>query len=555
MRPPRSLALAAAVAVATTVAIAGPATAPLPAQTFPTDDPVIQRLWRLGMDSSRAMALGQVLLDSLGPRLTGTAMQKQANDWMVKQYTAWGVSAKNEQVGTWRGWRRGHSHIDLLTPRVRTLEATMLAYSPGTGGRDLVAPTVILPLFPDSLAFQRWLPQAKGKLVLVSPPQPTCRPTDNWATHATPASRARMDSLRSEVQRDWTARIRATGRSVALGTGDLGLALEAAGAAGVLTSRPKNAWGTIEVFETYNLTAPAIGLSCEDYGLVFRLTENGQAPTLRLNLDAELLGEQPIFNTIGMLKGTEKPDEYVLLSAHFDSFDGGSGATDNGTGTLTMMEAMRLLATAYPKPKRTILVGHWTAEEKGLVGSRAYSEDHPEVRDGLHALFNQDNGTGRIQRVSGGGMANAGPQLTRWHAALPDEIRSVVQLNLPGAPSGGGSDDASFACWGLPAFGMGGVSWDYFNYTWHTNRDTFDKVVFDDIRHNATLTAMLAYMASEDPEKTPRDRVDLEAAARQRAAAVGAGAGAGRGQGGGPPGAFTWPTCQKAPRQTNPRLR
>jgi hypothetical protein len=557
MRPPRSLTLAAAVAVATTVAAAGPTAAPLAAQTFPTSDPVIQRLWRLGMDSSRAQALGQVLLDSLGPRLTGTALQKQANDWLVRQYTAWGVSAKNEQVGTWRGWRRGHSHIDLLTPRVRTLEATMLAYSPGTGGRDLVAPTVILPRFDDSTAFQRWLPQAKGKLVLVSPPQPTCRPTDNWATHGTPASRARMDSLRSEVQREWTARIRATGRSVALGTGDLGLALEAAGAAGVLTSRPKNAWGTIEVFETYNTTAPAIGLSCEDYGLVFRLTENGQSPTLRLNLDAELLGEQPIFNTVGMLRGTEKPDEYVLLSAHFDSFDGGSGATDNGTGTLTMLEAMRLLATAYPKPKRTILVGHWTAEEKGLVGSRAFSEDHPEVRDGLHALFNQDNGTGRIQRLSGGGMANAGPLLTRWHAALPDEIRSVVQLNLPGAPSGGGSDDASFACWGLPAFGMGGVSWDYGSYTWHTNRDTFDKVVFDDIRHNATLTAMLAYMASEDPEKMPRDRVDLEAAARQRAAAgAGAGgAGAGGRQGGGPPGAFTWPACQRAPRQTNPRLR
>jgi hypothetical protein len=450
------------------------AASPLAAQTFPDDDLVLRRLWRLGMDSSQAPRLAQVLLDSLGPRLTGTDLQRRANDWLVATYAGWGVAARNEPVGTWRGWRRGHSHVDLLTPRVRTLEATMLAWSPGTGGRDLVAPTIILPRLADSAAFRAWLPAVRGKLVLVSPPQPTCRPTDNWATHATPASRARIDSLRSAVQREWTERIRATGRSLALGTGDLGLALEEAGAAGVLTSRPKNAWGTIEVFETYNRTAPALALSCEDYGLVFRLTEHGQAPTLRLNLDAELPGEQPIVNTIGVLRGTERPDEYVVLSAHFDSFDGGSGATDNGTGTLTMLEAMRLLATAYPKPKRTILVGHWTAEEHGLVGSRAFSEDHPEVRDGLQALFNQDNGTGRIQRINAGGLPNAGEHLSAWLRRLPTEIASVVTPSIPGTPSGGGSDDASFACWGLPAFGMGGVSWDYGAYTWHSNRDTYD---------------------------------------------------------------------------------
>ena len=96
-----------------------------------------------------------------------------------------------------------------------------------------------------------------------------------------------------------------------------------------------------------------------------------------------------------------------MLSAHFDSWDGSSGATDNGTGTIMMMEAMRILKQAYPKPHRTILVGHWTSEENGLVGSRAFSEDHPEVLEGLMALMNQDNGTGRVVRMAAAGLPNA----------------------------------------------------------------------------------------------------------------------------------------------------
>ena len=516
------------------------------AQTFPTSDPVLARIYAQGIDSSQVMRLGQVLLDSLGPRLTGTEMQKAAGAWVAGLYKSWGMEARQEKVGTWRGWRRGYSHIDLMTPRVRTLEGTMLAWSPGTNKKDVIAETVILPRFKDSTEFVQWLPQVRGKFVMASAAMPTCRPTDNWATHATPASKERMDSLRLQVNRDWAARVSATGYSLALGSGSLGIRLEQAGAAGVVTSRPKNAWGTIDVFESYNTKAPAVALSCEDYGLVYRLTENNQKPTLRINADAELLGEQPIFNTIGVIKGSELPNEYVVLSAHFDSFDGGSGATDNGTGTLTMLEAMRILSTVYPRPKRTILVGHWTAEEHGLVGSRAFSEDHPEVRDGLQALFNQDAGTGRIQRVNGGGLISGGEHLVKWMGAIPTEISSQVTVSNPGSPSSGGSDDASFGCWGLPAFGMGGVSWDYGSYTWHTNRDTYDKVVFDDLRHNATLTAMLAYLASESPTTVGRER----ASDAQRAQA-------GRGgRGGNAPTNFApWPTCQKAPRATNPRLR
>src|SRR3569833_1032298 len=141
----RSLAAAAALLAAR----ATPALAQT-SPTFPTDDPVLKRIWALGVDSSHTEQLAHVLFDSIGPRLTGTPLHKAANDWLVSTYKAWGVDAKNEKAGTWRGWRRGYSHIDLVTPRVRSLEGTMLGYSPGTGGKDLTATTIILPRFTDS---------------------------------------------------------------------------------------------------------------------------------------------------------------------------------------------------------------------------------------------------------------------------------------------------------------------------------------------------------------------------------------------------------------------
>lgn len=524
------------------------------AQSFPTDDPIIKRIWSLGMDSSQTPHLAEVLFDSVGPRLTGTPDLKRANDWLVSTYKSWGINARNEQYGTWRSWRRGYSHIDLIEPRVRSLEGTMLGYSPGTGARDLTATTIILPRFADSTEFVKWLPQARGKFVLVSAPQPTCRPREDWTANATPESKARMDSLRTAVQREWSGRnVRGTGYSLAIGTGELGKRLEQGGVAGVITSRPKDAWGTIEIFETYNTTAPAIALSCEDYGLVFRLTENNYNPKIRMNLDAELLGERPVFNTVAEIRGSEKPNEYVLLSAHFDSWDGSSGATDNGTGTLTMMEAMRILKQVLPHPKRTILVGHWSGEEEGEVGSKAFSEDHPEVLKGLQALFNQDNGTGRVVRINAGGLPNAAEHMTTWLSKVPVEFKTQVNFNGPGFPAGGGSDDFSFSCSGLPAFGLGALPWDYSNYTWHTNRDTYDKIVFDDLKSNATLTAMLAYLASEDPTMITRERIDLAAAIAARAAAAPASAQAAAARRG--PMSTTWPTCVKAPRTTQPRLQ
>jgi hypothetical protein len=563
-------------------------------------DPIADRIFRLGMDSSQVEPLAQTLLDSIGPRLTGSPGMSAASDWVMSKYKAWGIEARRHEYGTWRGWRRGVSRIELVEPRVRSLEGMMLAWSPGTA-QPVTAEAIVLPKFADSTEFVRWLPQARGKIVMLAPAFPTCRPSEDWIQFATPESKARMDTAVAETLREWSVMTgengrpdssrmyRGTGYTLALGTGTLGMRLEQAGVAGMIASRTKlrfadpfssgggrgrgfgggaggpgsmrgggpaasraqesrggfgfdnergsGGWGVIEVFETYNTRAPAVTLTCEDYGLLYRLAENGQRPMVRLDLDAELLGEVPAFNTIGIIEGAEKPDEFVMLSAHFDSWDGSSGATDNGTGTIMAMEAMRILKLAYPNPKRTILVGHWASEEQGLNGSRAFAEDHPEIMKGLQALFNQDNGTGRVQSISAAGLTAIGPHLRDWYSKLPpfytDSLSdNVVAWSFADRPTGnpGGTDGAVFACYGTPSFGLGALGWNYGTYTWHTNRDTYDKVVFDDLKHNATLAALLAYQASEDPEFIARDKS---------------------------PGEWpeNWPeNCGKAPRKTRPRL-
>jgi hypothetical protein len=566
------------VAVVLGTALVAGAVAPVAAQ----DDPVIKRMWSLGMDSSHTWDLAQAFLDSIGPRLTGTPQGISASDWVIGMYKSWGIDAKREQYGTWRGWRRGVSHIDLIKPRVRTLEATTLGFSPGTNGKDVVGTTVILPMVADSNEFVKWLPAVKGKFVLISAAYPSCRPEEEWQAQATPESKARMDTTIVKLVNEWTTRIRNTGYPVTAGnpSGNLGLRLEKAGAIGVIVSNFANAlsqaWGTYTVYDTKNQSALGIAMSCEDYGLLYRLTEKKQGPEIRVNAQAETMGEVPVFNTLATIKGSEKPNEYVVLSSHFDSWDGSQGATDNGTGTLTMMEAMRILKKAYPNPKRTIISGHWPGEEQGLNGSRAYAFDHPDIVRGIQAGFNQDNGTGRIVSTSGVGLPDAGAHMQAWLAKLPKEFQDQIRYSGVGGPATGGTDNASFNCYGAPVFGMSSLGWDYGTYTHHTNRDSFDKIVFDDLKGNATIVAMLAYLASEDPTFITRDRADLNAGRGGRGGGGGGGRGgppSGRaalsaalatGRGGAPAGGGRgnnndekgWATsCAKAPRFTNDTSR
>ena len=509
---------------------------PAAAQNFPTDDPVIEPMWAEGMEDSQAWAIGQAMLDSIGPRLTGTPAVDLANQWAETMLSGWGVDARVEEYGTWKGWERGVTHVDLLEPRVRTLDAMLMAWSPASDG-TVEGGVATFPDASDRAAFDAWLTSVEGHFVALAMPQPSCRPTSSYEEHGTEVQAEAVREKRREMRLAWNQRMEAIGLEPA----EMIAAIEDAGALGILWSDWTGAWGSRRIFAlntrfgAATTRIPAVDLSCEDYGLVWRLAARDQGPVLRVTADATMMDEVPVANVIGEIRGTELPDEYVVLSAHYDSWDGGSGATDNGTGSIVMMEAMRILSEVYPNPRRTILVGLWASEEQGLNGSRAFVADHPEVIEGLQAAFNQDNGTGQIARASAMGLVSASGNIAGWMSQLPRDISGKVDLTFPGSPSGGGSDHAAFNCTGAPTVGLGSSSWDYFSYTWHTNLDTFDKIVWENVRNNATLVAMLAYLASED-ERVSRD---VRATVINRRTGEPA----------------EWPACEDGARETNARYR
>ena len=474
------------------------------------DQNIIDQIVQEANEHSQLEQLGQELMDGIGPRLVGTPQMKQAHDWAVNTYAKWGIPARNESYGTWRGWERGITHIDMLSPRIQSLKGTQLAWNPSTSKKGVTAEVVVLPMVKDSIAFANWLPAVKGKLVMVSKLEATGRPDYNWEEFATEESFEKMKKERTAANKAWRENMRNTGYT----SRTIHQALEKAGAAGIISSYWSKGFGVSKIFSARTKKIPTVDLELEDYSMVYRLAARGEKPKLTIVAQSKELGEVPTFNTIAEIKGTEKPEEYVILSAHFDSWDGGTGATDNGTGSLVMMEAMRILKKVYPNPKRTILVGHWGSEEQGLNGSRAFVEDHPDIVKNVQAVFNQDNGTGRVVNISGQGFLHAYDYVGRWLHEVPQDISQHIETNFPGTPGRGGSDYASFVAAGVPAFSLSSLSWSYSNYTWHTNRDTSDKIIFDDVRNNAILTAILAYMASEDPETTSREKSILPVSKR-----------------------------------------
>ena len=368
-----------------------------------TNEQIVEQIQKEANENSQLEQLAHELVDVIGPRLVGTPQLEKAHDWAVRTYKKWGIEAKNEAWGKWRGWERGITHIDLLEPRVVSLNGMQLAWSPSTGPKGITANLVTLPMVSNSMEFTNWLPHVKGKLVMVSMEQPTGRPDYNWEEFATEESYAKMKAERQAKEEAWQQNFRIMGHD----SRSINAVLEKAGAVGIVQSRWSEGFGANKIFSANTKKIPVVDLSLEDYGLLYRMVSHGKNPKIRIVAESKELGVVPTFNTIATIPGNELPDEYVILSAHLDTWDGATGATDNGTGTIIMMEAARILKKVYPNPKRTILVGHWSSEEQGLNGSRAFVEDHPEIVANVQALFNQDNGTGRVVNLSGQGFLHS----------------------------------------------------------------------------------------------------------------------------------------------------
>ena len=444
------------------------------------------------------------LLDEIGPRLVGSPEMKQAHDWAVHTYEKWGIKAENIPYGEWKSWQRGITEITMTSPRIKSIEGTQLAWNIHTK-KAIEAEVIALPLFENKQHFENWATSVKGKIVLISAYQKSGRPEHQWKEHATEEDFEMYKKQVAEATTAWNNSLKATGKSLR----ELVQFLEEKGAVGFIQSFYTGTMGSNRIFYSFAQKSPMVDVSLEDYGLLHRLATYGKVPKIKINTQSKNLGTTQTFNTIATIPGTTKPNEYIMLSAHLDSWDGAQGATDNGTGTVLMMEVARLIKKYAPNNDRTIVIGHWGSEEQGLNGSRAYVIDFPSETQKIKVLFNQDSGTGRINYIGGQGFVQAYDYLGSWLQQVPEFILKHIKTDYPGMPQTGGTDNASFVAAGIPAFNLGTQNWGYGQYTWHTNRDTFDKIVFKELEKNVITTAILTLEAANYPGEISNEKRTL----------------------------------------------
>ncbi|HXQ74727.1 MAG TPA: M20/M25/M40 family metallo-hydrolase, partial [Pyrinomonadaceae bacterium] len=259
-----------------------------------------------------------------------------------------------------------------------------------------------------------------------------------------------------------------------------------------------------------NKVIPTVVMSNEDFGRITRILNDGTEVTLEFNIVNRVYPEGATsYNTIAEIRGSDKADEIIMLGGHLDSWHAATGATDNAIGCAIMMEAARILKTIGVKPRRTIRVALWSGEEQGLLGSQAYVKEHfgsfEEPKAGYEKFggyFNIDSGTGRVRGASVFGP----PETANILRGILEPFASdgVVGATASRSRRLGGSDNTSFSQAGLPGIGMGQDPIEYNSHTWHTNLDTYERILEDDVKKDAMVVAWAVYQLAMRDEMLPR---------------------------------------------------
>jgi len=245
---------------------------------------------------------------------------------------------------------------------------------------------------------------------------------------------------------------------------------------------------------------PIIVIGEEQYGQLYRNVMEGLPVEVEINVQNRFYKDDlQAYNTFAEIPGTDKADEYVMIGAHLDSWHWGTGATDNGAGSLVMMEAMRILETLNLHPRRTIRIGLWSGEEQGLLGSRNWLEKHPEIYPRISAYLNVDNGTGKIRGIWDQSNTPAGPIFEQ--ILFPFRDLGVVAVRHGNT---GGTDHLSFVRNGIPGFNFIQDPIEYGIRTHHTNVDAYDQLMLDDLQQAAVIVAATAYELAMREEMMPR---------------------------------------------------
>ena len=488
---------------------------------------MLTRIRAEAMERSQIMKTMHMFTDLYGPRLTGSPNHKAAAEWAVKQMTAWGLD--NAHLEPWDfkhpGWANERLSAHLISPVKDPLVCEVLAWTPSTKGTvQAKALQLLLPERPTqeqlTAFFNSNKARVRGRIVLVGRPSvipvnlnpPAKRNTDDQAERRygpnaappsfptpsptpTPAPNAPRLLSNRQINEQLDAFLKENG--VLVRVNDAG-----------------REFRQIRAFNNssfdVNKVAPTVVMSNEDFGRITRILNDGTDVTLEFNIVNRVFPEgSTSYNTIAEIRGSDKADEVIMLGGHLDSWHAATGATDNAIGCAIMMEAARILKTLGVKPRRTIRVALWSGEEQGLLGSQAYVKQHfgtvEEPKAGhekFGGYFNIDSGTGRIRGASVFGPPETANILREILAPFKgDGVAGAVATRSRRL---GGSDNTSFNQAGLPGIGMGQDPIEYNSHTWHTNLDTYERILEDDVKKDAMIVAWSVYQLAMRDDLLPR---------------------------------------------------
>ena len=498
---------------------------------------MVTRIRYEGFRNSKIMELASGLMDAIGPRLTGSPNMKRANEWTRDQLAAMGLSnAHQEAWGPFgRGWESEYVNVRMLSPDVAPVIAYAKAWTPGTDGAVKGKCTRVK--IEDKKDFEKYRGKLAG-LIAIFGPDPEVKPIveapyerlsdkdlSDVGQYKIPSEK---DALR---YREYRKRAQFQNELNKFFAEEKVLAVidHGRGSAGGGTVFVQSG-GSFKTGET--TTVPALTIAVEHWDRIARLLAQKKDVELEINVVNKFYDDDNRqYNTIAEIPGTDKKDEVVMVGAHLDSWHAGTGATDNGAGSVVMMEAMRILKALDIKPRRTIRIGLWSGEEQGLLGSQSYVQQHfgsrppmdePDMKGmptllrreagsvtvkpeqaKVSAYFNVDNGTGKIRGIYLQENAAVEPLFEAWMQPF-----RVLGMNTITMRNTGGTDHLSFDAVGIPGFQFIQDPIEYDTRTHHSNMDVYDRLQPDDLKQAAVIVATFVYNTAMRDQMLPRKPIE-----------------------------------------------
>jgi carboxypeptidase Q len=465
-----------------------------------------------GFTNSKVMATLFHLTDVIGPRLTGSTAMKEAEEWTRQWFEGWGLQyAHIEPWGTFgKGWEIKHCYIAMIVPYYQPLIAIPRAWTPGTNGTiKAVAVAVKIETVQDMAQYAGKL---KGKIVILSN---TNEAKPNFTADAKRYTDKELQKMQqdphvvdpeknSNPQRPTVVLARQKIDSFLMEQGALATLAARGGSMGTVftTNGASRAWDA-------KPTLPSLEMGVEYISSMQRLLRAGKPVTLEMNINTRFLtSDSNEYNVIAEIPGTDLKDEVVMLGAHLDSWHGSTGATDNAAGSAVVMEAIRIIKAAGLKPRRTIRIALWSGEEQGILGSRGYVTKHfgdrktmklkPEHQK-ISAYYNLDNGAGKIRGIYLQGNDATRPIFESWLAPFKDLSATTVTIRNTGS-----TDHIPFDAVGIPGFQFIQDPLEYGTRTHHTNMDSYDRVIENDLVQASVIMASVVYHTAMRDELMPR---------------------------------------------------